>query len=450
MTDKQQQDTKEVYQALDEFFQSYLIERNMEKVLSKVTDEIYSLGTGEEEIATNKEEFKQLLMSEFAVLPQTIPYKIMNYHEKKIGEVAWNCFCNVETCIQLNEEEKVFYTTRLTASFIKAQDQYLASVLHMSEGSSYQEENEFFPLRFSKDRTETLNKESQQDLMEIICQIMPGGVIGAYLEEGFPLYVVNEQILDLMGYTYDEFVEETGGYISNSIHEEDINFVTECIYKQLQLHKQYEIEYRLKRKDGSYIWVYDIGRKIHTNEGREAIISVVMDISENVRVKKNLLEETMRDSLTGLYNRKGGELLMQKYYEKEVPYVFLMMDIDKFKKINDIYGHYEGDKALCFLAQLFQKFSRHIDIVMRLGGDEFVIISYPCYRIDSVEKKLDEIVLQYKEMVKKEYPLSGSSLSFGGIHTNKEEAFETLYQEADKLLYEIKGKSDQVYKIVKQ
>ena len=62
----------------------------------------------------------------------------------------------------------------------------------------------------------------------------------------------------------------------------------------------------MKQKDGSYLWVHDIGRKVTADDGREAIISVLIDISSDVQNRMKLLEETSRDYLTGVYNRKGG------------------------------------------------------------------------------------------------------------------------------------------------
>ena len=132
-------------------------------------------------------------------------------------------------------------------------------------------------------------------------------MIGGYIEDGFPLYVVNDTMLEMMGYTYNEFVEETEGLVINSIHEDDAHMVEKHVLDCLKQEKQYAIEYRVKKKDGSSLWVYDIGRKIIAEDGRSAIISVLVDISESVRVKKNLIEESNRDFLTGIYNRKGGE-----------------------------------------------------------------------------------------------------------------------------------------------
>ena len=68
-----------MYSVLEHFFHTYLTERDVEKTLALVTDDIYSLGTGEEEVAVNKEQFEKLLRQEIRILPGPIAYKILAY-----------------------------------------------------------------------------------------------------------------------------------------------------------------------------------------------------------------------------------------------------------------------------------------------------------------------------------------------------------------------------------
>ena len=133
---------------------------------------------------------------------------------------------------------------------------------------------------------------------------MPSGIIGSYMEEGFPLYVVNDTLLNMTGYTYDEFVKTTGGLVINSIHEEDAKRVSERIFQSTG--DGYSIKYRIRKKDGNYIWVYDIGRKITVEDDRAVVISVLVDISNEIQNRYRLMEESYKDFLTGIYNRRGG------------------------------------------------------------------------------------------------------------------------------------------------
>lgn len=428
-----------IYPILIQFFDYYLKERDMLKTLSMVTDDLYSLGTGDEEIAVGKHGFAQLLEQEIKSLPNSIQYKIIDYSEKQTGNNHWDCFCKVEMLVKLNEiGEEIHYWTRFTGSFRQEEGRILASTLHMSEASKYQESGEFFPLRFFSEKETLLNEKAQHELIDIICQMMPGGVIGGYIEEGFPLYVVNDTMLEMMGYTYDEFVEDTGGLVINSIHEEDADMVAREVFGCLKTEKQYAIEYRVKRKDGSSLWVYDIGRKLIAEDGRPAIISVLVDISESVRVKKNLIEESNRDFLTGIYNRKGGEVSVTAKMNDNTPYVFLMIDLDNFKNINDVYGHGAGDKMLRFFAKQLQEAFRKTDICIRLGGDEFAVFAQPCFNKTVIQNKVEVIMEQYVEEAHEKCPLAKTSVSVGGIYSTQSRKFSSMYKVADNILYKIK------------
>ncbi|KAF2957940.1 hypothetical protein AS159_05990 [Thermotoga sp. Ku-13t] len=105
---------------------------------------------------------------------------------------------------------------------------------------------------------------------------------------------------------------------------------------------------------------------------------------ERKLMEKNRLLEYMsyHDALTGLPNRRMFEefaekmLLLAKREEKTLSVLFL--DLDKFKSVNDLYGHYTGDEVLKRVAGRLERYVRSSDMVSRFGGDEFVILAYDC------------------------------------------------------------------------
>lgn len=96
------------------------------------------------------------------------------------------------------------------------------------------------------------------------------------------------------------------------------------------------------------------------------------------RYYQDLLNEAIRDGLTGLYNHKyfmlrlDEELQRAKRYSR--PVSLLMVDIDYFKRYNDTYGHLAGDRVLADLGKILRRFSRKVDIVARYGGEEFAML----------------------------------------------------------------------------
>ena len=96
---------------------------------------------------------------------------------------------------------------------------------------------------------------------------------------------------------------------------------------------------------------------------------------ERQRMIAELRELALRDELTGLYNRRGlttvGEPYARIAERKNRPIVVLYVDLDDLKRINDVHGHAEGDRALCELAEILLETFRKSDVIARVGGDEF-------------------------------------------------------------------------------
>ncbi|MDD3338403.1 MAG: response regulator [Lachnospiraceae bacterium] len=126
-----------------------------------------------------------------------------------------------------------------------------------------------------------LNREERAVRAKLIEDTITGGLMSGYDEPGFPFYFVGKELLNYLGYESEEaFVEDIGGLISNCMHPDDVPGVEREVREQLQKYPRYEIEYRMRKADGRYIWVKDYGRKSTLANGREVINSVVYDIDE--------------------------------------------------------------------------------------------------------------------------------------------------------------------------
>lgn len=151
-------------------------------------------------------------------------------------------------------------------------------------------------------------------LLDLIEKSLPGGIMGGFLDEGFLLYVINEKMLDILGYTYEELKAETGEKMLNTIYEEDRQMVEESIARQFEEKQEYEVEYRAVGKGGKLIWINDIGKKVITDDGREAMISIMTDISDRIQRENQLKTEAEHDNLTMLYNRKKAVCIIEECF----------------------------------------------------------------------------------------------------------------------------------------
>lgn len=239
--------------------------------------------------------------------------------------------------------------------------------------------------------------------------------------------------------SYEEFSRQIQGLVINSIHPDDREFVKMVVAQALAKGDQHEVQYRMKRRDGTDMWVHDIGRKTVADNGREAIISVLVDISEQINAKKELEKAADKDPLTGLFNRKAGQNRIENAMHSSGGYLFVIMDLDNFKQVNDLYGHQQGDRALHEFAALLTHTFRRTDILFRLGGDEFGVFFSAPRNLGVLERKLNSVVQSYQALTQKHWPAARSSVSIGGVYGQLPREFSELYRTADQVLYEVKN-----------
>lgn len=111
--------------------------------------------------------------------------------------------------------------------------------------------------------------------------------------------------------------------------------------------------------------------------GEEVFVGSIQDVTRERMREKALQQQAERDPLTGLYNHAAGKELIEDYLSRKDPMdscALIVMDVDYFKQINDVYGHLFGDRVLQNVAQLLPYLFKPKDILARYGGDEFVIL----------------------------------------------------------------------------
>ncbi len=168
-------------------------------------------------------------------------------------------------------------------------------------------------------------------------------------------------------------------------------------------------------------------------------------VGKLIDANKKYRELAYRDELTGLYNNRYFQELMDKEVERSRRYghalSLLFFDIDHFKEINDNFGHLAGDRALRQVAEKIQQIMRSADVVVRYGGDEFVVIMPETGR-DGLEVFAERLRRGIEEMTVPVEPGQVQlTVSIGGaIYTsqNPEVNKMTLLAAADKAIYQAK------------
>ena len=261
--------------------------------------------------------------------------------------------------------------------------------------------------------------------------------------EGKFIYV-SDEAYNLLGYKQEKWLEKDFWF--THVHPEDVAEVKNNIIINTQnMETTYSHDYRMKNKQGEYIWVRSINNIVYEIDGTHVIRGLLIDIEEEKKAEQRIIYLAEHDALTGLTNRRcfqdelDRNIALAKRYNYEGAVLFI--DLDQFKYINDTLGHQGGDQYLIKIAHCLQNLLRSTDILGRLGGDEFGIIITRTTE-DEIKSICKKITRSLREEVFVESGLKmQTSASIGvAIYPRHSEISDELLAKADAAMYEVKSK----------
>lgn len=198
----------------------------------------------------------------------------------------------------------------------------------------------------------------------------------------------------------------------------------------------------LKGPDGSKLGTLCIiDRQPRSFEKDE--LEALIDLAAMVEREISAVQLATLDELTRISNRRGFMMLAQHSLHlcarQKLSASLVFMDLDKFKSINDKFGHAEGDRALTVFAERLKSTCRDEDIFGRMGGDEFVLllISTSKEPAESVVSKLRQSVERYNQEAKRGYDISFSH-GIVEFDPDKHNTVDALLADGDSLMYRLK------------
>ena len=180
------------------------------------------------------------------------------------------------------------------------------------------------------------------------------------------------------------------------------------------------------------------------NGGAFNQVIFAVELIHEEKQKEKLAEDfrirSETDLMTGLKNRGGGERAIRELMAQGQNGMFCLMDADKFKSINDNYGHGVGDKVIIAIANCLKNTFRTYDITMRLGGDEFAVYAVGIVDDEIGKNVINRLFRKIDDILIPELGDRRITISLGSALFNAEEnpTFEELYKRADLGTYESK------------
>ena len=285
---------QKVNKLMQDFFTAYFNERDYKAAAGFLREDIRWIGLGAVCSARDRSEAVKFLQAEIAAAPYAVFFEYENVQNTMLSETAAVFLCDL-----LLKKNKDGYDSDISIRVMAAcnccDSVWKIAALHVSQANMGPETGDFFPAAFSMEKVAEVESSINRQMLGLLNRSIPGGILGGYVAPGFPLYYVNERMLAYLGYTYEEFVADTKGLVMNGIHPDDLERVEQIASRAMDQDSEYEVKYRMKKKDGSYIWVSDVGKKVLAVNGNAACISVIRDISGEIEAKQKLYEESVEN-----------------------------------------------------------------------------------------------------------------------------------------------------------
>ncbi|MGE5677904.1 MAG: diguanylate cyclase [Pseudomonadota bacterium] len=243
---------------------------------------------------------------------------------------------------------------------------------------------------------------------------------------------VNKKFEEIMGYSAEEL---EGRSFLDYVHEDDKKATLEAIQNLSEKEANSRFINRYLTRDGEYRY---IEWHAQPSIGKYTYLSA-RDITENVMREEKLENLAIKDQLTGVYNRHFFDAIIDREMElsdqNHRPLSMILIDLDHFKKVNDTWGHPEGDEVLKQTARIVSDTIRVSDLLIRFGGEEFIIL-LPSTTIEGAAAAAEKVRSRIENHI---HPVCGKqTASFGVAEKLQGEEFASLYHRLDKALYQAK------------
>ncbi|MEM7181824.1 MAG: diguanylate cyclase, partial [Spirochaetota bacterium] len=254
-------------------------------------------------------------------------------------------------------------------------------------------------------------------------------IVYATDSEGYTKRISNA-FSQITGYSKEELVSKPYTLFNTSRMYKDIA-------KELQEDGVWKGEIEIKNKIQETIWFFSIVTPEFAEDGK---VVGYTTISHDISAKKRIEKMSITDSLTQVYNRYKIDQIFKQEIAKSAQYQLklsvIIFDVDKFKSVNDTYGHQVGDKVLVEMTALVQKNTRPDDVLGRWGGEEFVIL-LPNTSLTEAKEYANGM---RKQIAAYTFPKVGKkTASFGVACLKFGETEEELIKRADEALYTAKN-----------
>ena len=266
-----------------EIMRAHYCEHDLDKILPLFHETLTWIGAGEEQICYDYKMIKDFFIRTYAekAVPDCIitdeDYRLVSWDEHSCL-VAGRCWIATkpETGYVIRAHQRVTFSYKLVDGELKI------TLIHISNPYTDMREGEDFPEQIGRQSYEYLQRLLVEKTRQIalLNSTVSSGLKANWDDEYYSLFYVNEGLCRMLGYTEEELMAKCRGRMTELVYPPDLpQALTDC-ERCFANSLTYSTEYRMQRKDGKFIWVWDTGSKSKNEEGKTVINSVIVDITE--------------------------------------------------------------------------------------------------------------------------------------------------------------------------
>ncbi len=286
--------------------------------------------------------------------------------------------------------------------------------------------------------------ENQDELFKEMLDVQTAGMVVAK-DVNSELLLINQKAKELYGIPKDYSGNITIESIRKLFKKEELDHIDEQLGKISPDAEEVVFESTVEHDDGTKHYLLTRVKSVTLSNGEQVSIYSLMDITEQKRLEEDLKIQSETDFLTGICNRRSGELRIEKLIKEGKTGMFCLLDANKFKIINDTYGHDAGDEVLIGIANAMRDTFRSSDVLIRLGGDEFVIFA-PGMPDETVGTNVINRFIKSVESISPESIKDHRvTISLGAVLVTDKLNFSEMYSCADAVMYECKKRDGSAF-----
>lgn len=287
----------------------------------------------------------------------------------------------------------------------------------------------------------------EEEVFHKVMKNVPFGLVVSGEGRERKVYYVNQMAYHMLGYTREEYIKKVQGGWSRFL-DIDLREVMRDHHEEILTGEPFELTALTETKDGNKKWLSF--RVMVSMELKPVSYITITDVTEKVeknrryaREREYLKDCAARDSMTRLLNRGTMEERIKEELEaveEGQNYAYIALDLDNFKQINDMYGHWAGDSIIMGISNILREVYGNNARIGRMGGDEFAVFIPDVKDRAQIQSQADEVLRRLrlqKEMIgMAEEPTASIGIAFG---PEDGRSFRELYHRADEALYQVKN-----------